>query len=806
VDRMVFGGDRLVFEGQPILAPPLCQDPRNPRVTAGGVLDSHSACRPLGHAEQARLAQTKAASIMALSAEAEKVREAFLKDHATKIMKRGQSEKQANLTIERWTDGILTPDVTLEFDDPELADKTVGDVLANPEQFIGETLADPLEGISYGRGKAMIMRGPGGHPFVNSFAHGHTVYRLAFDAATVKRQIEASPHELAVNEFAQFAIKSVLSPAEEDDLKAFVSNRANVKISIVGRTLKAARTADHAALVKAQTMARLASSTDRRPQKPVPSQDAERTPVARYVDEVLAESTDPIPPMRDLNGNPVFIDNRTSDLMHGLTPDGSNGGESAAGRLPPPEMVSIVPHDSVSIANEIEHHIEFVTLDGNGESRAVALPRVFLDHVLKNRESQLPRIAAVTSTPLMLPSGELISAHGLNRDLRTMFVIDPKMRKFIPVKPSDNAAVARMLNFLCNDWLCDVVTNFEGKCVLISAALSIIERVVLSDRPVFFATAGKPGSGKTTVLTMLLLAVTGQRPAAAAWSDSAEERAKAILAMFMQGVSHVIWDNIPTGTLVSCPTIEKASSASIYTGRVLGKSLNVTAPATSIMMFTGNNISPVGDTANRALIVRLAATGPEPENREYQHSDSTAWTLDHRGQILHALYTLLLSNPQITAAGYRPPRTRFKTWWHLIGSAVEHAAQCLCDEEGGTGTAAPLDFRDLFRAAKADDIETNQARDVLRFMWDRWLLQTFKAADVFQVINEPGALDDRDEAETLRAFFTPTTGKMSVNSIGLKLGSMIGSPEAIGGCVIELAKVPRPGKHKGADHYRLEAR
>src|SRR5271157_6376313 len=46
-----------------------------------------------------------------------------------------------------------------------------------------------------------------------------------------------------------------------------------------------------------------------------------------------------------------------------------------------------------------------------------------------------------------------------------------------------------------------------------------------------------------------------------------------------------------------------------------------------------------------------------------------AWTLDHRGDILNALYTILLGNPRSDCA----PQTRFKTWWLLVGSAVENA-------------------------------------------------------------------------------------------------------------------------------------
>ena len=60
--------------------------------------------------------------------------------------------------IERQCDGILLPDVVLPFDDEDLAGATVAGVLADPARFEGATLADPLEGVGYGAGKAKIMR------------------------------------------------------------------------------------------------------------------------------------------------------------------------------------------------------------------------------------------------------------------------------------------------------------------------------------------------------------------------------------------------------------------------------------------------------------------------------------------------------------------------------------------------------------------------------------------------------------------------------------------------------------------------
>ena len=230
------------------------------------------------------------------------------------------------------------------------------------------------------------------------------------------------------------------------------------------------------------------------------------------------------------------------------------------------------------------------------------------------------------------------------------------------------------MQFLTDEWLCDVSTDYAGKCILIAAAMTIIERALLPERPAFFVTAGQRGGGKTTTLQMLFLAATGYRAPAAAWSSSEEERRKCLFSYLSEGVPAVVWDNIPRGSTISCPSIEKSLTAAIYSDRVLGETGTRSVPATTVNMFTGNNISPRGDMASRSLTARLSCDRPDPENRKFTHADPIAWTIAHRGNILHALYTIMLGNPRLRSSNPTPAETRFKPWWHLVGSAVEHAA------------------------------------------------------------------------------------------------------------------------------------
>jgi len=77
----------------------------------------------------------------------------------------------------------------------------------------------------------------------------------------------------------------------------------------------------------------------------------------------------------------------------------------------------------------------------------------------------------------------------------------------------------------------------------------------------------------------------------------------------------------------------------------------------------------------RSVHIRLEVDRPDPENRNFRHPDPIAWTTDHRAEILRALYTILIGNPMLEKTHDAPMKTRFKTWYRLIGSAVEYAAK-----------------------------------------------------------------------------------------------------------------------------------
>jgi hypothetical protein len=325
-------------------------------------------------------------------------------------------------------------------------------------------------------------------------------------------------------------------------------------------------------------------------------------------------------------------------------------------RLSTPENWVLVTMNEMEVAEMIEKYIDFYVEDDDGNRRSVHLPMPFVRHFM-NRDDDLPLVVAISAAPLVMPTGRMLAPTGLDRLRGIQFVIPDDLRAIIPKRRDcTEELVGQAMAFLCDNWLVDVVTDYNGKCVIIADALTLIERSLLPERPCFFYTAGRRGGGKSTTLRMLLMAVTGMYPAESAWSTVEEERRKALLAYFMLGKPYILWDNIKRGTAISCPYIELSCTSAYYADRRLGVSELVSTAAATIHHFTGNNIRAKGDLASRSLEVRLSVDRADPENRKFTHQYPVQWTEDMRAELMYSFYILLLGNPQLRESHDAPSR------------------------------------------------------------------------------------------------------------------------------------------------------
>jgi hypothetical protein len=790
VDRMVYAPERLVFEGAPVLDLPLAQNlsTRTPRVTLGPAIDGQ-ACEDLNGAEQAKLRRYKAAEAHRLSGDAEMARGHYVKRLAERT---GSTLDAARQTVERRLNGVLRPDTVLHFDSPELSGKTVGDVLADPDRFVGETLADPLEGEEYGRCKAKIMQRPDGSLWISSFAHGRTTYELKHDAASIEAALRRGQPKDAADTFVRMLLGADLAPDEEQRLRDLVCKLSEGKARPLVAKIKAARHEQMQKRAKAERQRRSVERTDPRPEIDVPAPDEPWLPQMKVLNDVLSKSTEPEPPMRDIDGVVTVVRVRRIPNMHALTSFGANDEEIEKSRLPAPEQPLLTRLDVAQLGELIEHYIDYVDQTG----RSVHLPGSFVAHYLTRHDHALPVVTAVATLPSVLPDGTLLSGRGLKRERGIVFRVPGELEALLP-RPEDctPSAVAKAMRFLTDEWLCDVAADYAGKCILIAAALTILERLLLPERPAFFITAGQRGGGKTTAANMIAIAVLGRRAAAAAWSPNEEERRKAMLAYYGEGVPLIVWDNIPRGAVISCPSIEKALTAETYSDRVLGVSEYRTVPATGVHLFTGNNISPRADLASRSLLAHFAVDRPDPENRPFRHPDPLGWTEAHRGQILRALYVIALGNPRLRALIPPPAETRFKVWWHLIGSAIEYAAAQHVEHIEATvmdvhATCRPItiSFRRLFLLGEVEEEQSSALATVLEVIHTKWPYGC-RAREVaaYAGAAEEGAIE-------FKAALEQASGKaikvVTATTITWKLKAQLDAPVALDGGILVLRYLP----------------
>jgi hypothetical protein len=362
------------------------------------------------------------------------------------------------------------------------------------------------------------------------------------------------------------------------------------------------------------------------------------------------------------------------------------------------------------------------------------------------------------------------------------------------------------MRFLTEEWLCDVSCDYYGKAVLVSAALTILERVLLPERPAFFVTAGQRGGGKTTALQMVFLAATGNRVPAAAWSTSEEERRKSLFAYLGEGVPAVCWDNIPRGAAISCPSIEKSLTAATYSDRVLSQSATRTVPATTINFFTGNNVGPRADMASRSLQARIITDRADPENRQFTHPDPIAWTTDHRGNILAALYTILRGNTRFSEKAAAAAETRFKMWWHLVGSAVEQAATLHAKQYAGDvrlGRRKALDqpptefsFSKHFQSGEAEEEQSSSLATVLDTLRTTQTAE-FKASDVATFAGSAVSEDSFEFKAALEAASGKPLPIITATTVAWRLKAIADAPVLVGGKLLVLRYSKDGGKHGG---------
>jgi hypothetical protein len=740
IDASVGSPERPIFEGAPAVEPPLAQD-KSRRATAidGLILDTRVAFPDLTVEIKQRADQARAEWRARLKPEAEKVQKAQTEERIEKAVAKAKANNQPppdrdrlrrELTRAYEENSLLSPDFELEFDDPAIGVVTVADVLSARTRFIGQTLADPLEGPTYGRCKALVMEDRfNGGLFIKSFAHGGVGYRLILNETMIRAMIEAAKPEDAVTIFLEAMDEAALFPGGEEVLAAACAKRAGtLSKSRVLKLLKERRDTQQEAKREAQI------AEDDRIVLRSPSRDGEVRKPALAIDAALAGLDAFGAPVRNLHGRLAEVVKAPTPGLHLLTAADANsdGGERKPIEAPPEFTIREMTDARVGVTVEKYIRLEEMTKTGK---RSVAL-RDSCVRALNalGDESRLPIVSGVQTLPLVHDgvdgSISIRRTSGIDRASGVMFIIDPDIGAALPDPETITSRdVEQAYDFLINDWFGEVAASDADKAVLVAIPLTVIQRFLLRDaRPGFLVTAPAAAAGKTTVIHMISEALFGRPAAAAAWSGNAEARKTALFSYLLAATPLLFWDNIQRETALNCDYVNIALTSPTFTDRMFHTQATRSAPAQTIQVFTGNAITAKGDMRSRAFRAALNVDREDPENRPFKRSDPLLWTRENRAAILRALYTILCWKP---AAPTRE-KTRMKTWFRTIGHRLE--------------VLSGVDFEAMISESGGTDPTREGLATAVRMLEARFGQNVFHARDVVRAMHSAPAEDDDDSA------------------------------------------------------------
>lgn len=664
VDISVGSPERLVFEGPPLVVAPLAQDreARRPSAHDGELIDTRTACPPLtAEAErqfQSLVTEAKRAAEPEAEAAVEKAAGKLAQDCAIPI-------ETARATIRASHEGRLLSWDEVHFDDDELGVVSVADILADPERYHGETLADPLEGRDYGKGKAKIYYNGGGDVRVHSFAHGGCDYRLQhcpdFVALQIGESGQNAPHRFA--ELIPFM--GGVDAVVRERLRDLAAKVGKVGKRVVNELVKQAQA--KARKEEKEHRARGARQGDGRPKETRQRLDllgGERPVALHKIEAVLRKP-------ENVKAGAVLSRGQTQVVLRFAT----DPVKLKAGRA---EVE--LPTGSAYLATAKPEHLQaqldrlfaFYKFTADGEEYPTDCPSDLARYVLVNA-SLLP-VMSISRTPVIRSDGSVIETPGY--DVATGIIYAPDERfPAVPANPTQEDA-ARALERLRRPFRAFPFLTETDRDGITAELLTLFTRHLVPRAPGFVHNAVEAGSGKTKLFdTVSTIAIGTAAPLlnAEVLRDETELR-KLLTTLTLGAAPLAVFDNAARGEMLTSPGLANYLTATVYGDRLLGANEEVKAPTVTNIGVTGNAIEIAGDLTRRMFRIDLDAKCERPETRDFDFDSETEARQD-RGELVVAALTILRAHalagwPQVEG---RAALGSFEDWDRLVADAIVFA-------------------------------------------------------------------------------------------------------------------------------------
>jgi len=309
------------------------------------------------------------------------------------------------------------------------------------------------------------------------------------------------------------------------------------------------------------------------------------------------------------------------------------------------------------------------------QRKAVPVPRSLPQAIVEWGEySEFPELVSLAEHPCMVAGNRLLDRPGYDGPTGVLMVAGA--RKFEPVPEAPSAEEAKQA-------AAEILSDFEDfpfetdadKSAFLAYFLTIFCRdAIRGPVPSFVFTANDQGAGKSKLARAPWLVALGRDVGVfGGLPKTTDELDKRILASVVMGTRAIIFDNV-TGR-IGGDALAVLVTSGAYSGRILGRTENVSVRNNWVVAITANNATVDADQASRSVFVRLDAP---PGNRDravesYRHRDIDRHLLHETSHVRRALTILhayvAAGCPEVGARSMRD----FHGWTGLVSSAIMFA-------------------------------------------------------------------------------------------------------------------------------------
>jgi hypothetical protein len=275
-----------------------------------------------------------------------------------------------------------------------------------------------------------------------------------------------------------------------------------------------------------------------------------------------------------------------------------------------------------------------------GEWRSIAPSAEHINTLLDRGGWNILRpLDAIARAPFLREDEIICDQPGYDKGSRVLYVpnIDYPAIPQTPTKQAASEALARLR---------DPFSEFPWKegaseSAFLSHVLAEAARLALDHCPMYVYDAPMAGTGKSTLQEMAARIVHGAEPALRPWVADEDELRKALYACLMAGDRSIWFDNIPDGVKIRSAVLETFLTATVWKDRKLGESFTSAIPNKTVLVASGNNVTPVGALARRSIVVRLDANTDNLRDRVFKIPNPRRYVMEHRAQMLVDALTII---------------------------------------------------------------------------------------------------------------------------------------------------------------------